>query len=232
MVKDRQSVRNNESNLLSIFIEKHKKLAFSLLSVFLFISFFIFSFIVKKLFLNQFDFNTTVRIQDDIPLKLDKVFPYFSSLASVQVMTILLITLLIFRRQIFRGIGILCIFFASHVVELFGKVFINHPPPPFMFYKHIDATSFSFAKYYVQNGNSYPSGHSLRIVFIAIIFIYTIYSSKRFSSFVKFCLALSVIGVVCIVGVSRVALGEHWTSDVIGGWLFGLAAGIFSLLLV
>lgn len=210
-------------------IKKHRKILAVLLSGFFLFCFFIFSVLVKKNLFVHFDFNTTVRFQDHTPLRLDTVFPYFSSLASIQGMAVLLIILLIVRRQIFRGLILLGLFFGSHIVELFGKVFINHPPPPFMFYKHLEASTFSFDKMYVQNGNSYPSGHSFRAVFVAILFVYTVIMIKKFSNSVKLFALVCAVGFVVLVGVSRISLGEHWASDVIGGGLFGLAAGFFSL---
>jgi undecaprenyl-diphosphatase len=211
---------------------KYKKVLLIATSIFFLFCFFLFSVAVKKHVLTQFDFNMSVYVQDDIPVKLDKVFQFFSSLASVQGMSILLLIILFFRKKIIRGSLIFSLFLASHVVELFGKVYINHPPPPFMFYKHLDASTFNFNKYYVQTGNSFPSGHSFRTVFVAIIFTYTIWQIKRFNPFFKICLTFAAILLICIVGVSRVALGEHWTTDVIGGGLFGLATGLFSLILL
>lgn len=231
MIDDKPQT-NNELTSISKLLNKYKKMIFILLSIFFLICFFLFSLIVKKHYLTQFDFNMSVYVQDDTPIKLDKVYQFFSSLASVEGMSILLIIVLIFRKQLIRGIAIFSIFLASHIVELFGKIFINHPPPPFMFYKHLDASTFNFNKYYVQTGNSYPSGHSFRVVFIAIIFIYTVLQTKSFNLFIKVCLIVGAIGLICIVGISRVSLGEHWTSDVIGGGLFGLATGIFSLVLL
>ncbi len=215
-----------------LILKKHKKIVFFLLSLFFLLFFFLFSILVKKHHLTQFDFDMSVRIQDNTPLKLDKLYQFFSSIASLQGMVVILIVTLIFRRQIIKGIAILSLFLVSHVVELFGKVFINHPPPPFMFYKHLDASTFDFNKYYVQTGNSYPSGHSFRIIFLAIIFIYTIYQIKRLSKLVKLCLTFGVVVVICLVGISRVSLGEHWTSDVIGGGLFAAATGLFALILL
>lgn len=213
-----------------LFGKKHKKALFVLASLFFFFCFFVFSVLVKKHLFTNFDFNTTVRLQDHVPLRLDKVFPYFSALASIEGMAILLVILLIFRRQILRGILVLGIFLSAHVVELFGKIFINHPPPPFMFYRHLDASSFGLDKYYVQNGNSYPSGHSFRTVFVAMIFIYTILNTKKLSNSVKFFCILFALGVIVFVGISRISLGEHWATDVIGGGLFGFGTGFLTLL--
>lgn len=219
------------TNILRI-LKKHRRLFFFIVSIIFLCSFFLFSIVVRKHLLTQFDFNMSVHLQDDTPLKLYKIYQLFSWLASIQVMIVILAIILLFRKKIIQGIVVLSIFLSSHIVELFGKIFIHHPPPPFMFYKHLDVSAYNFSKYYVQTGNSYPSGHSFRAVFVAIIFIYTIWQIKRFPRLFRILLSLGACAVVIAVCVSKVSLGEHWTSDVIGGALFGLASAMFSLILL
>ena len=209
----------------------NKKVLFLSISILSLVFFFVFSVVVKKHSLDTFDFNTTVHFQDHTPLGLDKIYPVFSFLASIQSMSVLLIVLLLFRKKL-NGIYILLLFYASHAVELFGKVFIHHPPPPFMFYKHLDATSMGFEKSYVQAGSSYPSGHSFRVVFVAILFAYTVYMAKRLSPPIKIILLSLTALFVTLVCISRVSLGEHWSTDVIGGVLFAVGMGFIGLLVI
>jgi membrane-associated phospholipid phosphatase len=65
--------------------------------------------------------------------------------------------------------------------------------------------------------DSFPSGHALRsIVLVAsILFALPVRPSRR--------VLVGLIAVVVLIGVSRVYLGEHHPSDVIAGWLAGLA---------
>jgi undecaprenyl-diphosphatase len=212
----------------SIFARYKRTFLFLTVSAGFLFLFFLFTLIVKDDHLNQFDFDMTVRFQDHVPLKFDRVFPYFSLLAKWQSMAVLLLIFLIWRKKIWSGLVILFLFFSSHLIELFGKLFMHHPGPPFRFYRH-NMSGFLFPENYVQAGSSYPSGHSFRVVFVGILLGYVIWQHKRWSLVTKGILLSIIAGVVLLVSVSRVSLGEHWTTDVIGGALFGVAMGAFGL---
>jgi len=71
------------------------------------------------------------------------------------------------------------------------------------------------------SGASFPSGHAMgtTVLFGALLLVFLPVLSRpgrRLAS-------ILAVGAVVAVGVSRVVLGVHYPSDVIGGWLLGLA---------
>ena len=77
---------------------------------------------------------------------------------------------------------------------------------------------------------SFPSGHSLfAMVFggLLIILVGELVESIRVRRAIQFTLALLILA----VGASRVYLGVHWPSDVLGGYLFG-GMGLLGLIFV
>lgn len=69
-------------------------------------------------------------------------------------------------------------------------------------------------------GAAFPSGHAAQSVacYVAIAVVVLWSSRSRTSGLVAMIVAGSI---VLLVGVSRVYLGVHWTSDVIAGWSLG-----------
>src|SRR5581483_8723987 len=184
-----------------------------------------FSYLVHKDLFTQFDFNTTVRLQDKIPARFDSTFFFFSEIGSFEVLTIVLIFLLLLWRSL-KAILFFITYGAFHLFEIYGKVFVDHLPPPQFMLK--TKRLFDFPQFHVRAENSYPSGHAGRTAFLSIVFILLIWRSKRLSQEIK----IGLIGIVLLFDiamfVSRPYLGEHWTTDVIGGALLGTGLAIMT----
>jgi undecaprenyl-diphosphatase len=97
------------------------------------------------------------------------------------------------------------------------KVVVNRPRP----------TPDLVKVFVVEHGSGFPSGHTLFAgVFLGFL-AYLAYTHLRNRSL----RTLSFVGIIVLIfliGASRVYLGVHWPSDVLGGYL----AGVFLLALI
>lgn len=197
-----------------------------------FITFFTyFSYTVAKEKWTKIDFDNTVKLQDHISRRFDKYFTYFTLLGSAEVTVgfcLIMAVLSLFKLRILPVLGWLMVIPAS-MGEIFGKLILFHPGPPVFLHRSILPTNLPI--FYVHTDFSYPSGHMTRTFFIITVLACVVIFQPR-KHFNKIVSMTMLIGLAILMGITRVYLGEHWTSDVIGGSILGLAFGCFASVLI
>ena len=147
--------------------------------------------------------------------RLDRALTAFTHLGGPTGMTIIasMITLLMVWRWRSRTPLILMIMAVagSLLITLVGKAVVGRNRPPLA-----DAVP------PYESSPSFPSGHALNSTVIAGMVAYLLL--RRWSSMLARVLTVVVALAWAIsIGLSRVFLGHHWLTDVMFGWLVGLA---------
>ncbi|OGE18708.1 hypothetical protein A2967_02050 [Candidatus Daviesbacteria bacterium RIFCSPLOWO2_01_FULL_41_32] len=202
-----------------------------LLAAVFILTFTLFSYSVAKENWQKTDFDTTVKLQDHISRRFDGIFSYFSLFGSAEVtigFCLIMAFLSFLRRKWLSILGWIMVVPAS-VAEVFGKLVLFHPGPPVFFHRSLTPTS--LPSFYIHTDFSYPSGHMTRTIFIITVFICMVIFSSRniIPRFVVFCFLITF---AFLMGLTRVYLGEHWLSDVLGGGLLGIGTGLLASILI
>ena len=119
------------------------------------------------------------------------------------------ITLFIVIRNKKIGISILSNLSIVTVLNQLIKRILQRPRPTE--YRIIEETGYSF-----------PSGHSMVSMAFYGYFIYLIYKYVK-NKYVKWISIILLSLLICLIGISRIYLGVHYTSDVLGGFLISIS---------
>jgi membrane-associated phospholipid phosphatase len=99
----------------------------------------------------------------------------------------------------------------GEILTTIVKLVVDRPRPPGG--TEIDA---------LVTAASYPSGHTLRAVLMAGLIIAAVAWRHR-RSVVRFVVLVAGVAFGALVGLARIASGEHWPTDVLGGLMLGVA---------
>ena len=190
--------------------------------------FFAFTFLVRTDALRPFDFNMTVKIQDHIPERAYRYLELIGESARFEIITVLIFIILAVWRQWWQMLIVFGTYVGAHVLELIGKLILSQPPPPFQFYK-LQTDVWFPASYVAEGANSYPSGHSLRAFFLAVLAGSMIFHSKKIPMLIKILFISGIFALAGLVAVAKVALGQHWGTDVIAGSMLGVGGALLSV---
>jgi membrane-associated phospholipid phosphatase len=136
---------------------------------------------------------------------------YLGEALMVTVLTIIAVVTFALRRQWLEAIFMLAT--TSNVLLTFVLKELIHRARPFRM--PVSANEF------IQNINqySYPSGHVLFFVVFFGFFAYLAWIN--FAGRVRIIVIVTCAALIVLIGPSRVFLGAHWTSDVIGSYIIG-----------
>ena len=81
-----------------------------------------------------------------------------------------------------------------------------------------------------ESSSSFPSGHSITVACVFILLAYFIISSPNTKVWLKYLIgAISGIAII-LVPISRLILGVHYFTDVLGGLFFGAFVAVLGIL--
>jgi undecaprenyl-diphosphatase len=124
------------------------------------------------------------------------------------------------RRQWLEAIFILAT--TSSVLLAFALKELIHRTRPFPIAQNVTGLAQSINEY------SYPSGHVLFFVVFFGFFAYLAW--MHFAGRVRVIVITICVALIVLIGPSRVFLGAHWASDVVGSYIIG-AIWLFVLIL-
>ncbi|WP_198024089.1 phosphatase PAP2 family protein [Sphingorhabdus lutea] len=128
---------------------------------------------------------------------------------------VVLLAIILWRKiDVRTGVSYVVMVVATNLSSDLLKAFFARPRPDFV--PHLDGVS-SFA---------YPSGHASCAAAICLGFIFFM-NGKLPSIWAKI-----FIFAAFIMGMSRIMLGVHWPTDILGGWLLGSAFAFLGYALV
>lgn len=152
--------------------------------------------------IDQFVFNLLRQFENDSLTNLVIMITHLGSFIGI---VVAIIFVLIFNRRI----GMICLELSliQHFLNRLIKAIVQRPRP-------------SVVHLVKETSSSFPSGHAMAITCLYSLFVYYLYHSNLRYKKLLIVICSIIIVLVCL---SRVYLGVHYFSDVLGGALLSLS---------
>lgn len=191
-----------------------KKLLISL-EVILSICFILILIFVLNGNISNFDNNIYSLISNLISSSMTSFMKIITFLGSAYTLITITVLLILFSKdKIYFSINLIGIFLLNQLL----KHIIQRPRP-------VDINIIN------ENGYSFPSGHSMISMAVYGFLIYYIYKNMN-NKRLKWILILLLSILILLIGFSRIYLGVHYASDVLGGFILSLIWLIIFILII
>lgn len=181
-----------------------KKNLLLLVLITLFILLFIFIKIKPIIYIDSIVYKFIINFKSDT---LTSFFKLITKLGTFKMTFIIgCILLLMLRKKTYFILPFTSIFIK--LINIFGKAITNRPRP-------------NILRLISINESSFPSGHSMLSITIYGLLIYIIYSNIYKNS-VKWILIILLCLIIILIGISRIYLGVHYFTDIVGGYILGI----------
>lgn len=173
--------------------------------------------------MNRFDqliYNFVIGIFKVFDTKTVLFFKMVTTLGStIVICTIIFSLFLLFKKKkYFLHTGIACLL--GVIIESILKIIIKKPRPTDEFWPLTNETTYSF-----------PSGHSFMSMVLYGMLIYFVCKEVKNKKLRYFAVCIFSL-IIFLVGLSRIYLGVHYATDVVGGYILGLVFLVLYIKLV
>lgn len=153
-----------------------------------------------------YQFIISMFTTNSLVIKVMKLFTSFGS-TLVIVSGILCVAILYKNKKYFFNFLSACLI--GTILNNLIKIIIRRPRPT-------NTMLFSYESSY-----SFPSGHTMMSTIFYGLIIYYVYKNLKNKKLKTFIICLLSL-VIFMIGLSRIYLGVHYATDVLGGYVFGI----------
>lgn len=178
------------------------------------------AYAVNARWLAGLDLATTLALQPYARPLLDRLAVVVAFLLSAELCVVYALILggFLWRRGCGRWSALPLAFVGPVVIEAGLKYVLHQPLVPLAYYRDTPLPLLS-----LPTPGSFPSGHVVRAAWFAV-FGLTLYARRPGAR--RWAGVLLAFAFVAFVAITRIYLGVHWLSDVLGGAIFGAALAL------